>query len=331
MRTFSFAHRLQVAAVALVALASFTLAGCGSDSSDSAGGDGNSLVKLNLGLASSSALYGPVFYAQQEGIFKKHHLDVTVQSLSASAAAAAFASNSVDVVNAGTAALTQVVKTHSGKIILYSGYTAFSVLGKSDIGSIAGLKGKTVAATAPGGANDLILHVALQQAGLDADKDVKIAYLGGNDAVVAAIKHGSIDAAVLSPPSNLQAEALGFKDLGDVGQLSSGSTYQVTDKFAKAHADAVQNWVDAMVEATKAGIADPDGMKKALAKGTGDSKTENLDTEFDIYKGVWAAAPYPDDLATKALEFVAQTEPSAKNLTPADVVDNSYVEKATAS
>lgn len=325
-------RRRSVRTLAAITAGLLTLSACGSgdDASGDGSGGGSAVTHITLGLASNSALYGPVFYAQEQGLFEKYDLDVEVQSVSAAAAAAAFASGSVDIVNAGTAALTTIVKSKHGSIFMQGGFTAYRIMAKPEIKSISDLKGKTIASTAPGGANDLMVQLSLESEGLVPDQDVKVAYLGEDAAQVSAIKNGAIDAALLSPPATLQAEKLGFAKVADVGHLSSGSTYQVTDEFAEDHPDALNNWIKAMIESTEQGKADLDGMKVALKAGTGDNADENLEASFDIYKTVWDATPYGDELANRALEFVARTEPAANDLKPADVVDNSYFEKAKA-
>jgi NitT/TauT family transport system substrate-binding protein len=305
-------------------------AACGGDDDASAVGSNTGPTDLTIAIASTSTVYGVTYFADQQGIFKKYNLNVTIQQLTPSAAAAAFASGSVDLVSAGTAALDVSVKRKSGKLIIDTGYSDFQVVADPSITSPAQLKGKTIASTSPGGTNDYVGRAFLEQQGLDPEKDVKIVYLGSDNAVVAAIPTGQVDAVVVPVPGNLLAEAAGFKTLADVGDLNIRNGFQATDKLMKENPEAVKNYLRAMVEATDAALADPELAKQVLAKAIGDNDPTRLQYQVDAYKEIWRAEPFSDEQATRALAAVAKTNPAAAQLKPADVADNSFINEVLA-
>jgi NitT/TauT family transport system substrate-binding protein len=72
-----------------------------------------------------------------------------------------------------------------------------AVFVKSDIADVAGLKGKTIAASAPGSLPDLLIRSLLEKSGIPIT-DVRVASLGGDLERYKALSAGVVDAAVVS-------------------------------------------------------------------------------------------------------------------------------------
>jgi NitT/TauT family transport system substrate-binding protein len=75
------------------------------------------------------------------------------------------------------------------------------------------LKYKKVGVSGIGSGPDLLLREVLGRHGLEGGRDVAILALGAGTARFLGLKAGSVDAAMLSPPSNIMAEDAGFRQL----------------------------------------------------------------------------------------------------------------------
>jgi taurine transport system substrate-binding protein len=138
---------------------------------------------------------------------------------------------------------------------------------KSDIGSIADLKGKTIA-TPLASTSDFSLRAALKDAGVDA-KDVKIID-AEPDAIYAAWKKGDIDGAYVWNPNLAKIKDDGGKVLITSAELSEKgqTTYDLavaSNEFAEKYPDALNTWAAQQDKAVKLIQDSPDEAAKAIA------------------------------------------------------------------
>jgi ABC-type nitrate/sulfonate/bicarbonate transport system substrate-binding protein len=87
---------------------------------------------------------------------------------------------------------------------------------KPEIQALSELRGKTVGIGGIGEATEPMLKAMLRTVKLDSEKDIKVLQVSGSGSRFAALKAGLMDAAVLPPPYNLQAEAQGYRRLTSV-------------------------------------------------------------------------------------------------------------------
>lgn len=101
---------------------------------------------------------------------------------------------------------------------------------KSDIRSVAQLKGrKIIVSTAPGGTADAVLYAAIREAGLK-DADIKPGYMLQPDAL-AAFQNGQIEAWATNDPNLARAQADGARLLRDGEGINNSVTfYAASDK-----------------------------------------------------------------------------------------------------
>jgi NitT/TauT family transport system substrate-binding protein len=155
---------------------------------------------LTLGLSGWTG-FAPLTLAKQAGIFEKHGLDVTLKKIPQASRHLAMASG--DIQCAATTVETWVVWNANGvpaKQIfqLDKSYGADGMVVRNDIGSIADLKGKSVAASAPGTAPYFTLAWFLNKNGLSV-KDVNVVNLEPGPAAQAFLA-GQTDAAMTYEP-----------------------------------------------------------------------------------------------------------------------------------
>lgn len=92
---------------------------------------------------------------------------------------------------------------------------------KSDIKTVADLKGKSVGISGPGASSDMLMRWALRKEGLDPDKDVTLIALGSVANLYSGVENGKVDAAVLVRPFLSKAVDTGMaRVVGDWEALS---------------------------------------------------------------------------------------------------------------
>src|SRR5215203_3637522 len=135
-------------------------------------------TKLALGLSGWTG-FAPLTLAKEAGIFKKHGLDVTIKKIPQKDRHLVLASG--DIQCAATTVETWIVWNANGVATtqifqLDKSYGADGMVVKPNVQKIADLKGKTVAASAPGTAPYFTLAWFLKKNGLSV-KDVQVVNL----------------------------------------------------------------------------------------------------------------------------------------------------------
>ena len=207
--------------------------------------------------------FAPLTLAKEAGIFKKNGLDVTIKKIPQKDRQLAIASGEVQcaatsaenwiVWNAAGVATTQIFQ-------LDASHGADGMVVKPAIAHIADLKGKTVAADAPGTSMYFTLAWMLKKNGL-AVSDVKVINLAPRaaaDAVLAA--NPDIDAAMSYEPylDAVRAKPEAGKVIAttlDYPVLSD--TFGCTPKFLTDHPKAAQALADSWFQALELIKADP--------------------------------------------------------------------------
>src|SRR6187397_1272219 len=154
-------------------------------------------TKVAIGLSGWTG-FAPLILAKEAGIFAKNGLDVTLKKIPQASRHLAVASG--DVQCAATTVETWVVWNANGVATtqifqLDKSYGADGMAVRNNVGKIADLKGKTVAASAPGTAPYFTLAWFLKKNGLGV-KDVKVVTLEPGPAANAFVSSaGDLDAA----------------------------------------------------------------------------------------------------------------------------------------
>ncbi len=94
-----------------------------------------------------------------------------------------------------------------------------SLMARPEITSAAALKGKKVAVSSFGATTDLSARASLRALGLDPTRDVTILPLGGDTVRFAALQAGTVQAAMMSLPLNIQLKKMGYRELFYAGKI----------------------------------------------------------------------------------------------------------------
>jgi ABC-type nitrate/sulfonate/bicarbonate transport system substrate-binding protein len=165
------------------------------------------------------------------------------------------------------------------------------------ITSPAQLKGAKIAITRPGATLDIAVRVALTRMGLRPESDVTFIATGSVPNVTAALLSGQVQGSVSHPPDSLQLEQKGFHGLYDLAKQkipydSVGLTAR--GAWVTANKDAVQRFVDGLVEAIQRERKDKQFSVSVLQKYLKLTDQQLLSQTYDFYAGeVVQPLPYP--------------------------------------
>jgi NitT/TauT family transport system substrate-binding protein len=229
-----------VVAVALVALVAVAAA------------PAQDLPKVTVAMSGWTG-FAPLSLAEKTGIFKKHGVDVTIKFIPQKDRHLAIASG--DVQCAATTVETWIVWNANGVatkqvVQLDKSYGADGMVVRNTIAKIADLKGKTVAASAPGTAPYFTLAWMLKKNGLTV-KDVRVATMEPGPAAQAFIA-GQNDAAMTYEPY-----LSSVRDKPEAGKIIATTldypmvmdTFGCTPKFIGEQPRLVQSMVNAYFDA----------------------------------------------------------------------------------
>ena len=210
------------------------------------------LPKVTVGMSGWTG-FAPLSLAEKAGIFKKNGVDVTIKFIPQKDRHLAIASG--DVQCAATTVETWVVWNANGVatrqvLQLDKSYGADGMVVRNSIGKIADLKGKTVAASAPGTAPFFTLAWFLKKNGLTV-KDVTVATLEPAAAAQAFIA-GQNDAAMTYEPylSTVREKPEAGKIIATTLDYPMVmDTFGCTPKFIAENPKLVQAMVDSYFDA----------------------------------------------------------------------------------
>ena len=206
--------------------------------------------------------------AKFQGYFKDEGLDVEILQMNANVSIAALAAGNIDynliLQSVVTANLRGLPLKIAGILIERPNHV---IVTHPSIQKFADLKGKRVAISSYGSLVDILARLTTAHFKLDPRKDVEYVAAGSSSARVAQLQSGVAQAAFVTPPGNLRAEALGFKTLLRVRDLFPFPVngIGVAEQKLKNNRDEVKKIVRALLRANRYILDNPKGAIKILA------------------------------------------------------------------
>jgi NitT/TauT family transport system substrate-binding protein len=302
-------------------------------------------ILASLGMALSASAQAPVrinwtavtgaqsgmFMAKQEGLFKKHGLDVELIHIPSSSRgiqailAGEIAFSFMDGVNAAQANLK------GANLVLVAGATnrqVFSLMAKGEFKRIADLRGKKIGITRVGSSTHTSALYALASAGLRG-ADYQLLPLLEVPNIYTALAAGQIDAGVMSPPTNARAKRSGFVELMNVakeGPEFVSVAVGTSRNYVKANEDTVRRVVRAYAEGVQMFKSNKPAALKMIQNQL---KVSDPEIQEDTYSQFRDYLDFPPYVSRKGMEAVlaeiADKEPWAKSVKPEDFLDMRFV------
>ena len=295
-------------------------------------GSARGATPVRIAYSAISGAMGPLWVAQDLGIFKRHGVDVELLYIGGgSVVMQALLGGDVQFVRLGANAVIQAsVRGANLKMIGNTINTlVFSLMSRPEIQTVKNLKGKKVGVTRLGGSTDFALDLALKKWGLRRGSDVAVIQTGGMPQLLGAITAGVVDAGVVSPPTNLSAAKLGLRELvdfGEIGIVYPNSPLATTQNYLDKSRSTAMQVLRAYAEGIHRVRTDKDATIKVLARYTKVKDPEILAELYRIY-GVKYLEPIPKVRLDAVDEVLRSEVKTTSGVKASDFVDNSLVEE----
>src|SRR4029077_16283110 len=257
----------------------------------------------------SSGLSGellPLWIAQDRLIFKKHGLDnevITIQG--GPLAIQALVSGSVQFHAGGTSSTIEARIGGANTITLavFIDSLPYTLVSSSSIKSATQLKGKRFAISRLGSVSDLSLRIALRNMGINPEKEAVILGIGDQTARFSALRSGTVDATVISPPLTVTARKLGFNlitSFQDAGITWAYNSIDTTIDYARQNRDTVLNFLKAFIEGNAYIRKNKEESLAVLSHWMRLNDREALDETYDYLLKILPKKPYASDKGMQA-------------------------------
>jgi NitT/TauT family transport system substrate-binding protein len=277
----------------------------------------------------------PLWIAHEAGIFRKYGLDVELLYVAGgSRAAQVILSGEVPVAmfNGGSVisadlAGADLVNVASGMNVL-----PFHLVVGPGIRQIEELKGKKVAVTRLASSTDYALRFAAEKWPVKPDKDFTVLQLGGQPEMMAALKSGAVQGAMLNAEFTILARREGYRDLADVASMGlafPGSGLNTSRSFIRAHRETVLRILRAYTDSIHYARTQKIYSVGVLGKYLKNSDRAFLESVYDLYIGKYIPRiPYPSVEAMKrALDDIAEKDHRARNSRAEQFIDASLMQE----
>jgi NitT/TauT family transport system substrate-binding protein len=287
---------------------------------------------MQLGINAVSASIAPIWLAKDEGILEKYGFDVELVTLqSSSQVAKVMASGEMPVAVSAAAGVVDAALAGDDQVLLsgFQNTMNFWVYSKPEITSVADLRGKRVGTTRIGSGVYLGATEMLHKAGLEPDRDAALMQIGGTAEVYTALVAGAVDAAVLSIPYNFQAQDGGYHLVYDLAAqkiqyLQSGLAS--SKSYVQGHEDLLRRLMMAHLEGLARMHKDKATTIEVLARNLKNDDRALMARTYDLIDPLFERVPYPTAASIQTvIDQRAEENPTAHNLTPAQVSDDHFV------
>ena len=169
--------------------------------------------RITLAIPAKSLAFLPYFVGIDKGLFEREGVQLEIQVMQSNLAVAAMTAGELAYTASSGSSIQAAVADQPFKVVLIMVKDmVFSVVAAPEIASLADLRGKTIAITNLTASDDYAWRAAVRAHGVSPDEVTAVtAQTTANS--FAALTSGAVQAAVLSPPFDEQAERQGFRNL----------------------------------------------------------------------------------------------------------------------
>jgi len=209
-------------------------------------------VRMSISAVDVSFLTAGV--ALKRGMFRDEGLDLELIRMNANVSITALATGDIDYTMVFSSVVRGALRGMPMKVVAsYMDSSTHLLIARPEYKTIRDLKGKTLAVSNYGATSDVAARMMMKHGGVDAEKELKIIQLGAERGRYAALKEGIVDVAVLSPPTDTDAQRNGFRVLSRFHELFKLPFTGIGTnlKKLKEKPDEVKRMVRAMLKANR--------------------------------------------------------------------------------
>jgi NitT/TauT family transport system substrate-binding protein len=169
------------------------------------------LEKVRIGMPSLSLSFIAPQVAYVKGFFRDEGIDAEIIRIATNIGIVAVTTKEIGYTTAVGAALRSSVRGLPIRVITYfNGRPLHVLVAKPEIKSLPDLRKKIIGFAGYGDSTEFMLRAILRQAGMELEKDVQAFQVSGSGQRLQALLSGKMDAAIVPPPFNFEAESKGF-------------------------------------------------------------------------------------------------------------------------
>ncbi len=296
------------------------------------------LTKVVMTIGAISEREGVVYVAQDQGLFRKHGLDLTLVQVRNGAVGIAAVSSGESQVHWGSVSAANIGAIAEGTdLVFLAGFInkltgAFVVNPK--IKTPVDLKGKSIGVNGLSGGAWIFAMLTLDYWGLVPERDnIQFRALGDQGVIAQGLSAGAVDAAFLGYTYGKALESKGFRILADVEKLPipyQGSGIMARRSFAVSSPAIVENVLRGLLDSL-AFIRDPankTAVMKSLAKGLRLRRVEEAEEGYQIMLGLYEKKIYPSvDGIRNVIRLLGKNNEKIRRLKAEELVNDSSVKK----
>ena len=179
--------------------------------------------------------------------------------------------------------------------------------------------------------SDLSLRIALRNLGINPEKEAVILGIGDQTSRFSALRSGSVDATVISPPLTVTARKMGFNQITsfqEAGITWAYNSIDTTVDFAQKNHQTVLGFLRGFVEAIAYIHKNKEESLATLKQWMRLDDREALEETYDYLLKILPRKPYASDKGMQAvLDAIAIRDPIAKKYKPQDFIEARYLKE----
>jgi len=288
-------------------------------------------TKVRLNWGAISGVMGAIWVAQEEGLFKKHGLDIElIHIASTSKAIQSMLAGEIHYTTADALNSIQAVGAGADVVMVCQGINrfVFSIMARGDVKRLADLKGKKIGITRIGSSTHTAVLFAVNKAGLGAN-DYALLQLGEVPNILTTLLAGQIDAGALSPPTNSRAKKAGLHELvnlGVDGPEYPSTVIASTRAYVKANPDNTRRIVRALGEGLHIFKTNRQIGMRAIQKYSRLQEVDIVDDTYNQFRDAFDAIPYVSRAGINSLiASLGEKDAKIRQLKFDDVADMRFI------
>ena len=196
-----------------------------------------SLERVRIGMPSLSLSFIAPQVAYARGFFREEGIDAEIIRIATNIGIVAVTTKEIGYTTAVGAGLRSAVRGLPLKVITYfNGRPMHVLVAKPELKALPDLRRKVIGFAGYGDSTEFMLRAILRQAGLELEKDVQAFQVSGSGQRLQALLSGKLDAAIVPPPFNFEAESKGFVRL-----MAAADVFETSVSGLALHVDTLRD------------------------------------------------------------------------------------------
>ena len=297
------------------------------------GAPAQALERIRVAVSNPNMPNLTVAMAQKNGLFKDETLEAEIIRMNPNVAITALATGDVDYCQLFGAVVGGAIAGLPVRIVAgFLDNWPMTLIAQPELKALKDLKGKTLGISSFGATPDVAARMMIKQAGIDADKEIKIIALGSDAARLMALKQRVVDVVVISPPADTQMEKQGYRILARAYELFSFPYLGLgthTRKI-KEKPDEIRRVIKATIRANRFIRDNRDEAVRALI-AWGKVEREFAYASYDALRNLFNVdGAVPEDGLKLVIDQARRSAKVTREIMPNEVVDLTFLREAQA-